>query len=53
MEPHTSTARWDGDRLTVHTSSQGTTLVRATLAVPAVEAHWIEGDDPHGEQGDR
>ncbi|MFK0115459.1 xanthine dehydrogenase family protein molybdopterin-binding subunit [Streptomyces sp. NPDC090994] len=32
MEPHASTARWEGDRLTVHTSSQGTTLVRATLA---------------------
>ncbi|MCZ9351862.1 xanthine dehydrogenase family protein molybdopterin-binding subunit [Streptomyces mutabilis] len=32
MEPHTSTARWDGDRLTVHSSSQGTTAVRAELA---------------------
>ncbi|GAA2252403.1 oxidoreductase [Streptomyces ruber] len=32
MEPHTSTAHWDGDRLTVHTSSQGTTAVRRTLA---------------------
>ncbi|MEU4876917.1 xanthine dehydrogenase family protein molybdopterin-binding subunit [Streptomyces sp. NPDC021608] len=32
MEPHASTAHWDGERLTVHTSSQGTTAVRATLA---------------------
>ncbi|MDG9689033.1 xanthine dehydrogenase family protein molybdopterin-binding subunit [Streptomyces sp. DH17] len=32
MEPHTSTARWDGDRLTVHSSSQGTTAVRTELA---------------------
>ncbi|MFD0224047.1 xanthine dehydrogenase family protein molybdopterin-binding subunit [Streptomyces hirsutus] len=34
MEPHTSTAHWQGDqeRLVVHTSSQGTTTVRATLA---------------------
>ncbi|MFJ9738431.1 xanthine dehydrogenase family protein molybdopterin-binding subunit [Streptomyces sp. NPDC101166] len=32
MEPHASTARWDGERLTVHTSSQGTTTVRAVLA---------------------
>lgn len=32
MEPHTSTARWEGDRLVVHTSSQGGTAVRATLA---------------------
>lgn len=32
MEPHTSTARWEGDRLVVHTSSQGATAVRAALA---------------------
>ncbi|MCD7438256.1 xanthine dehydrogenase family protein molybdopterin-binding subunit [Streptomyces lincolnensis] len=32
MEPHASTAHWDGERLTVHTSSQGSTVVRATLA---------------------
>ncbi|MFF8095203.1 xanthine dehydrogenase family protein molybdopterin-binding subunit [Streptomyces sp. NPDC016675] len=32
MEPHSSTARWDGDRLTVHSSSQGTSAVRAELA---------------------
>ncbi|OQR63792.1 xanthine dehydrogenase [Streptomyces maremycinicus] len=32
MEPHASTAHWDGERLTVHTSSQGTTAVRAALA---------------------
>ncbi|MFD9389240.1 xanthine dehydrogenase family protein molybdopterin-binding subunit [Streptomyces sp. NPDC060000] len=31
MEPHASTAQWDGERLTVHTSSQGTTAVRAVL----------------------
>ncbi|MFG2281527.1 xanthine dehydrogenase family protein molybdopterin-binding subunit [Streptomyces asoensis] len=31
MEPHASTAHWDGERLTVHTSSQGTTAVRAAL----------------------
>ncbi|MFV0132191.1 xanthine dehydrogenase family protein molybdopterin-binding subunit [Streptomyces sp. HMX87] len=32
MEPHASTAWWDGDRLTVHTSSQGTNAVREALA---------------------
>ncbi|MET9505182.1 xanthine dehydrogenase family protein molybdopterin-binding subunit [Streptomyces sp. NPDC006622] len=32
MEPHASTARWDGEHLTVHTSSQGTTAVRDVLA---------------------
>ncbi|MEV6123369.1 xanthine dehydrogenase family protein molybdopterin-binding subunit [Streptomyces sp. NPDC052077] len=32
MEPHATTARWDGDALTVHTSSQGTTAVRRELA---------------------
>ncbi|MEU0059021.1 xanthine dehydrogenase family protein molybdopterin-binding subunit [Streptomyces sp. NPDC006334] len=32
MEPHASTAQWDGERLTVHTSSQGTTTVRGVLA---------------------
>ncbi|GHB46570.1 xanthine dehydrogenase [Streptomyces viridiviolaceus] len=32
MEPHASTAYWDGDRLVVHTSSQGTNAVRAALA---------------------
>ncbi|GGW10492.1 oxidoreductase [Streptomyces capoamus] len=32
MEPHASTAHWDGDRLTVYTSSQGGTTVRSTLA---------------------
>ncbi|MFE0208938.1 xanthine dehydrogenase family protein molybdopterin-binding subunit [Streptomyces sp. NPDC058985] len=32
MEPHASTARWDGDRLTVDSSSQGTSAVRAELA---------------------
>ncbi|WP_371667620.1 xanthine dehydrogenase family protein molybdopterin-binding subunit [Streptomyces sp. NBC_00289] len=32
MEPHTSTARWDGDRLTVDTSSQGSSAVQAVLA---------------------
>ncbi|MEU3731327.1 xanthine dehydrogenase family protein molybdopterin-binding subunit [Streptomyces sp. NPDC033538] len=32
MEPHTSTAGWDGDRLTVHSSSQGTSAVRTELA---------------------
>ncbi|MFL4946204.1 xanthine dehydrogenase family protein molybdopterin-binding subunit [Streptomyces sp. MMS24-I31] len=32
MEPHTSTARWDGGRLTVYSSSQGSTAVRDTLA---------------------
>ncbi|MFD9429295.1 xanthine dehydrogenase family protein molybdopterin-binding subunit [Streptomyces sp. NPDC060002] len=31
MEPHASTAHWDGERLTVYTSSQGTTAVRAVL----------------------
>ncbi|WP_328433094.1 xanthine dehydrogenase family protein molybdopterin-binding subunit [Streptomyces sp. NBC_00425] len=31
MEPHASTAHWDGERLTVHTSSQGTTAVRGVL----------------------
>ncbi|MET9448688.1 xanthine dehydrogenase family protein molybdopterin-binding subunit [Streptomyces cinerochromogenes] len=32
MEPHASTAHWDGDRLTVYTSSQGGTAVRSVLA---------------------
>ncbi|MDX3363244.1 MULTISPECIES: xanthine dehydrogenase family protein molybdopterin-binding subunit [Streptomyces] len=32
MEPHTSTAHWDGDRLRVYASTQGATTVRATLA---------------------
>ncbi|MFI1168182.1 xanthine dehydrogenase family protein molybdopterin-binding subunit [Streptomyces sp. NPDC020801] len=32
MEPHTSTAHWDGGRLTVYSSSQGSTAVRDTLA---------------------
>ncbi|POX43791.1 xanthine dehydrogenase, partial [Streptomyces sp. Ru71] len=32
MEPHASTAHWDGDRLTVYTSSQGTSVVRMVLA---------------------
>ncbi|MEC4020080.1 xanthine dehydrogenase family protein molybdopterin-binding subunit [Streptomyces sp. H27-D2] len=32
MEPHAATARWDGDRLTVHDSSQGATTVQETLA---------------------
>ncbi|MGW5037506.1 xanthine dehydrogenase family protein molybdopterin-binding subunit [Streptomyces parvulus] len=32
MEPHASTARWEGDRLTVYSSSQGTSAVRAELA---------------------
>ncbi|MFC8103863.1 xanthine dehydrogenase family protein molybdopterin-binding subunit [Streptomyces sp. NPDC057363] len=32
MEPHTSTAGWDGGRLTVHSSSQGTSAVRTELA---------------------
>ncbi|MEV6833016.1 xanthine dehydrogenase family protein molybdopterin-binding subunit [Streptomyces sp. NPDC051133] len=32
MEPHTSTAQWDGDRLTVYTSSQGGGTVRSVLA---------------------
>ncbi|MFJ5036682.1 xanthine dehydrogenase family protein molybdopterin-binding subunit [Streptomyces parvulus] len=32
MEPHAGTARWEGDRLTVYSSSQGTSAVRAELA---------------------
>ncbi|HEY2832079.1 MAG TPA: xanthine dehydrogenase family protein molybdopterin-binding subunit [Sporichthyaceae bacterium] len=32
MEPHTSTARWDGGRLTLWESTQGTTSVAADLA---------------------
>ncbi|MEU3027932.1 xanthine dehydrogenase family protein molybdopterin-binding subunit [Streptomyces incarnatus] len=32
MEPHATTARWDEDRLTVYTSSQGGTTARAVLA---------------------
>ncbi|MGC9377296.1 xanthine dehydrogenase family protein molybdopterin-binding subunit [Streptomyces sp. MH13] len=32
MEPHTSTAWWEGDRVTVHSSSQGTSAVRTELA---------------------
>lgn len=32
MEPHAATARWDGDRLTVYDSSQGSSPVRDMLA---------------------
>jgi xanthine dehydrogenase YagR molybdenum-binding subunit len=32
MEPHAATARWEGDRLVVHDSSQGATTVRTVLA---------------------
>ncbi|MEU6476394.1 xanthine dehydrogenase family protein molybdopterin-binding subunit [Streptomyces sp. NPDC047017] len=32
MEPHASTAHWEGGRLTVYTSSQGGTDVRSALA---------------------
>lgn len=32
MEPHATTARWDGDRLTVWDSTQGTTGVAQSLA---------------------
>ncbi|UQA92458.1 xanthine dehydrogenase family protein molybdopterin-binding subunit [Streptomyces halobius] len=32
MEPHAATAHWDGGRLTVHDSSQGSTKVRDDLA---------------------
>ncbi|CAM5581559.1 hypothetical protein STENM327S_07355 [Streptomyces tendae] len=32
MEPHASTAHWDGDRLAVQCSSQGTTAVQKELA---------------------
>ncbi|MGW3494808.1 xanthine dehydrogenase family protein molybdopterin-binding subunit [Streptomyces sp. NPDC001020] len=32
MEPHTTTAHWDDDRLTVYTSSQGGTTARSVLA---------------------
>ncbi len=32
MEPHATTAQWDGDRLLVHDSTQGTTAVMQHLA---------------------
>jgi xanthine dehydrogenase YagR molybdenum-binding subunit len=32
MEPHSSTAQWDGDRLTVYDSNQGATRVHQQLA---------------------
>lgn len=32
MEPHAATAQWQGERLTVHDSSQGATTVRDVLA---------------------
>ncbi|MET8723610.1 MULTISPECIES: xanthine dehydrogenase family protein molybdopterin-binding subunit [Streptomyces] len=32
MEPHATTARWDDDRLTVYTSTQGGTTARSVLA---------------------
>ena len=32
MEPHATTAQWDGDRLDVHDSTQGTTGVKQDLA---------------------
>jgi xanthine dehydrogenase YagR molybdenum-binding subunit len=31
MEPHASSARWEGDRLTVHDSNQGASRVQQTL----------------------
>lgn len=31
MEPHASVAQWEGDRLTVHDSSQGSTAVKESL----------------------
>ncbi|XVQ07193.1 xanthine dehydrogenase family protein molybdopterin-binding subunit [Spirillospora sp. CA-255316] len=32
IEPHATTAVWDGDRLTVHEGTQGSTMLRAHLA---------------------
>ncbi|WP_258564580.1 xanthine dehydrogenase family protein molybdopterin-binding subunit [Streptomyces himalayensis] len=32
IEPHATTAVWDGDRLTVHEATQGTTFLRTHLA---------------------
>ncbi|TMR91704.1 xanthine dehydrogenase family protein molybdopterin-binding subunit [Nonomuraea basaltis] len=32
IEPHATTAIWDGDRLTVHEGTQGSTMLRAHLA---------------------
>ena len=32
MEPHAATAAWDGDRLLVYDSTQGSSIVRQTLA---------------------
>jgi xanthine dehydrogenase YagR molybdenum-binding subunit len=32
MEPHAATARWDGDRLIVHDSNQGSVIVQQALA---------------------
>ncbi|MEV4757666.1 xanthine dehydrogenase family protein molybdopterin-binding subunit [Micromonospora sp. NPDC049559] len=31
MEPHAATARWDGDRLLVHDSTQGSSIVKRAL----------------------
>jgi xanthine dehydrogenase YagR molybdenum-binding subunit len=48
MEPHATTAAWDGDSLTVHDSNQGGQVVRQVLGglfeVPAESVHVI---NPH------
>jgi xanthine dehydrogenase YagR molybdenum-binding subunit len=45
MEPHAAVAHWDGDRLTVHDSTQGVTNVRRRLAeifdLPAERVHVL------------
>jgi xanthine dehydrogenase YagR molybdenum-binding subunit len=45
IEPHATTAAWDGDRLTVHDSTQGIIFVRAVLSkkfgVPAANIRVI------------
>jgi xanthine dehydrogenase YagR molybdenum-binding subunit len=48
MEPHTTVARWDGDELTLWTSTQGVHPARATLApILGVEQEKIRIISPH------
>ena len=48
MEPHATTARWDGDRLTVHDSNQGVAPVVQTLAKAfGLEAEQVHVVSPH------
>ena len=48
MEPHATTARWEGDRLTVFDSNQGATPVQQSLAVLfGIDEDDVEVVSPH------